>query len=221
MALCSDSESTCVKQLKIIGDFYDKHLKGPVTQKQMFYNKVLTRDIYDMYNEVFRGRYDALPSFSHTNPNTNRFYQMYPNKGEHKDLDPTYGITVLASTNEDDNEYTLVGLLNEGARNPYGRSNLHINKNALNHWLSRANYDEGVKQVIKRDINSKEMTLQNIILFFKNMGFKNILIWDTSCRVGDLNRSASFSVLSKKEKISQPEDTPIKITRYESDEEIK
>jgi len=212
---CYDNVPTSERQLHMIGKFYNKYLQPPVSQKQILYNEELTKKIYEMYEEAFDNCIEKLPSFSRTSPETNRYYQLQPNKGEDKDLDPTYGITVLASTNEADNDYTLTGLLKKGERNPYGRrSNLNVNKDALRHWLSRSNFTNDIKNLIKKDLSQKFMTLQNVILFFKSMGFKNILIWDTSCRAGEFTgRPSSFRILSKKEELPQPPDTPFKVTR--------
>jgi hypothetical protein len=102
----------------LICHYYNEHLKYPITQKQILFNKDLTKNIYDIYYNVLRNYPDKpMLSFTYTTPETDRDYNLYRNKREDKRFDSTYGITVIASTTEDANGYTLVSLLNEDPHN--------------------------------------------------------------------------------------------------------
>jgi hypothetical protein len=61
-------------------------------------------------------------------------------------------------------------------------------------------------------LGKKKINLSHIIVFFKSMCFKNILIWDTSCRTGPYKgRSTTLNRLGRQELIERPPNTPLRL----------
>lgn len=218
MTLCPDGDPVDLKVLYEIGDFYHrKSLLDPKpTQKDILYDEELTDQLKLIYKDCLGDDPTVnLPIFSRTQPTTNRFYSLKPNPNEHRELSPEYGITVVASTNEEDAPYTLESRMDRSSdlTRPSRLANININPKAFNHWMSKCKLTPESNFHIRQNLLVKKtIYLSNIIVFFRSMGFKNILIWDTSCRTGPYKgRSTSLNRLGRGELTEQPPNTPARL----------
>jgi hypothetical protein len=103
--------------------------------------------------------------------------------------------------------------ISSGLSRPTRISNININNTAFDHWMSKCQLQPQYKDLIRMlMLEKKKVTLSDIIVFFKSMGFKNILIWDTSCRTGPFKgRSTTLNRLGRQELIEQPPNTPLRL----------
>jgi hypothetical protein len=101
-----------------------------------------------------------------------------------------------------------------GLSRPTRIANININPNAFEHWMSKSTLQPLYKDKFRRSIlGKKKIVLSDIIVFFKSMGFKNILIWDTSCRSGPFKgRLTTLNRLGRQELIEQPPNTPLRLS---------
>lgn len=86
---------------------------------------------------------------------------------------PEYGLTIIASSFPEDSYYTLAGNTDRI------KANINMNLMAKDYWKSRT---MDYKYLVDQIFNEKFIHLTDIDLLFKSMGFKNIYIYDPTCR---------------------------------------
>jgi hypothetical protein len=96
-----------------------------------------------------------------------------PERNKNKICCPEYGLTIVSSSFPEDQDFTLAGYGNRI------KSNINIDLNARDHWKNRTSE---YKYLIDQIFNEKYIHLTDLNLLFKSMGFKNVYIYDPSCR---------------------------------------
>lgn len=86
---------------------------------------------------------------------------------------PEYGLTIVASSFPEDSYFTLAG------NSDRIKSNINMNLMSRDYWKSRT---RDYKYLVDQIFNEKFIHLTDIHLLFKSMGFKNIYIYDPTCR---------------------------------------
>ena len=214
--ICPDGIPVDLKVLYQIGGFYHMKSFDPTkpTQKDILFDDELRDNLKSIYEYCLRNCSPSvnLPTFSRTNPQTDRNYTLEADKGQDPRISPEYGITVVASSNEDDKEYTFESKMgiSSGLSRPTRIANININHDAFEYWMSKSILEGKYKDLIRTAIlEDKRVTLSDLIIFFKSMGFKNILIWDTSCRTGPFKgRPSTHNRYGRAEKVQHPGNTP-------------
>lgn len=93
---------------------------------------------------------------------------------------PEYGLTIVASSFPDDFSFTLAGSQNRT------QSNMNMTLSSKTFWKNRASNQ--YKFLIDKIYDEKEITLTELNLLFKSMGFKYIYILDPTCRECEINK---------------------------------
>lgn len=127
-----------------------------------------------------------------TRPETNRYYSFKPEEGECETFNQrcntdrknisSYGITVVASSNVVDREFTLQGVDLKDDKT----ANMNQNPHALEHWKERAHlgnpFQPELIDGIIGIIEGGGIYLNQIIFILECAGFINIRVVDMSCR---------------------------------------
>ena len=130
----------------------------------------ILRPIYNSFDIYFK-----QDGFKITYPKFERMFILQPNPYEDSRYRPNYGIIVVSSSDVEDNGFTLSGI----------RGNLFANILNNDYWFEKSTLSEERIEFLKhslRNSNQRKISLSNLILFFKSMGFDNINIIDPSCR---------------------------------------
>lgn len=93
---------------------------------------------------------------------------------------PEYGLTIVASSFPEDLSFTLAGSKDRI------QSNINMTLSSKTFWKNKASNE--YKYLIDKIYNEKEITLSELNLLFKSMGFKYIYILDPTCRECEINK---------------------------------
>ena len=178
-------------------------------QKTVYDNEELLRGLRSLYTDK-AGKGYTNGGFVRTTPKNQRNFYFQPN--EHEDcrlcndlpvtdpfyrqiclpirdsktkLCPVYGLIVVASSDEDDSQFTLIrdNIIDDSIES-LSSSNLHMSLSAQKYWYSKI---DKVKFPIAagmftKMINDKNVSLTELSQIFQAMGYTDIYILDPSCR---------------------------------------
>lgn len=180
-----------IAALNIIQKYYKDHLNDTQDNKLQGISYVLPI-LYKRFGITFPNG-----GFKITQPVRQRTFFLRPNEHENcrmctefgserclesrtrNVLCPEYGITVVDSSDTQDNGFTL-----DTIREGYLTKSVNMNMSPSNfqHWQKKITDPNKKQQFKQKIIDKKEVTLTELISFFQSMGFAKINIIDPTCR---------------------------------------
>lgn len=94
---------------------------------------------------------------------------------------PEYGLTVVCSSFIEDSRFTLAG----NSFKERSNANINMKLSNKNYWKNKASNE--YKHLVDKIYNEKQISLIEINLLFKSMGFEYIYIFDPSCRYCEID----------------------------------
>jgi len=94
---------------------------------------------------------------------------------------PEYGLTVICSSFIEDARFTLAGNSFKERNN----ANINMKLSNKNYWKNRASNE--YKYLVDKIYNQKQISLTELNVLFKSMGFEYIYIFDPSCRYCEID----------------------------------
>ena len=145
---------------------------------------------------------------SNSVPNNCLYGRCLPERKKSNICCPEYGLSIISSSFSQDSAFTLSGV------NDRVKSNLNISLSTKDYWKGRAAIP--YKYLIDQIYNEKYIHLTDLTLLFKSMGFKNIYIYDPTCRECEIDkdkaeeyRSLENTIPNKEERIISQQPTNI------------
>lgn len=174
MQICEKSGKSIDDE--VIDTIQSYYLENPhITQSSIF--KQFPKILKDMYTDCDI-RFEK--GFRITFPHNEREFHLKPNEGEDSSFVSEYGFTVVASSDPNDNEYTLQGSPHKQTK----ELNWQMTHSNFFYWINKATTMPRAKmeEYKKLFLKDKIIYLSNIIDLFLSIGFDKIYIYDPTCR---------------------------------------